>query len=125
MYRKIEEMNNELKQQLTQFLEKALNIAEQGVDEIPFILQDIVNWQIMNGVTCLILFILSLVALGISIYFAVQGDKYDRSFSFIIGMIGTLVFSLLCIVCIIESTILVKALVAPRLVIIDYLKGLL
>lgn len=129
-------MNEELKKQLTQFLAKALDVAEKGIDtageQIPALLQEIVYWQLAYKVSCLVLGLILLVA---AIYCSKRGfhllkqtayGDIDVYWAVGVGLIGGSIVSLFfSIVSIAEGFTFLKALVAPRLVVIDYLKGLL
>ena len=46
-------MNEELKNQLSTFLAKALDVAEKGIEatgeQIPMILQEIIYWEMSKG----------------------------------------------------------------------------
>ena len=129
-------MNEELKNQLAIFIGKALDIVEKGIDatgeQIPLILQEIVYWQMSYKISILIF---GLILLSISIYCAKrafcllkQSNSDDEDIyrvagiCLLFGSLGSLIFS---VASILEGFTFFKALVAPRLVIIDYLKGLL
>ena len=122
-------MNEELKQQLTQFLAKALDVAEKGIDttceQIPMILQEIVSYQIVYGITNFVLAVLFFILLFASIFISRWSEAKDNFTLLIVGIAGSVLSTLLTCVCFVESTILIKALVAPRLVILEYLEGLL
>ena len=122
-------MNEELKQQLTQFLAKALDVAEKGInatgEQIPLILQEIVNYQTVYGVVNSVLIVLFLI-LGIILFFVARwGEDNDNFPVLAVGLVGSVISAFLSGVCLVNATVLIKALVAPRLVILEYLKGLL
>ena len=124
-------MNKELEQCLTQFVSKALDIANKGIDiageQIPLILQEIVYWKVAKG-SCCILTAFLFCTLGFFLGYSMlknfklshdtEGQGTGIGLMFLSFFIFLLVFSF-------ELTDIIKALVAPRLVILDYLKGLL
>lgn len=124
-------MNEELKNQLTQFLAKALNVAEKGIDtageQIPLVLQEIIQWQLWSSIGFIALSA-AISAFGFACaYCLYRAHKRIESFDYLFGsvmvsLVALLVFlaSLLFIV-----PTIIKVLTAPRLVIIEYLKGLL
>ena len=122
-------MNEELKNQLTQFLEKALDVVEKGIDtageQIPLILQEIIYWQISSNS---ILFVFGVILLFVA-YKTARSINMEKDFDdpfIILPKIVLLVASgIICLPLLACSLDAVKALVAPRLVIIEYLKGLL
>ena len=122
-------MNEELKNQLAQFLEKTLDVVEKGIDtageQIPALLQEIVNYQIAYGVFCSVLAVLFFILIAISLLIARRGEDKDNFTLLITGISGFIISIFLTGICFIEATVLIKALSAPRLVILEYLKGLL
>ena len=122
-------MNEELKNQLAQFLEKALDVANKGIDtageQIPALLQEIVNYQIAYGVFCSALAVLFFILIAISFFIARWGEDKDNFTLIITGISGFIISTFLTSVCFIKAMVLIKALSAPRLVILEYLKGLL
>lgn len=124
-------MNEELKNQLTQFLEKALDVVNKGIDtageQIPALLQEIVYWQIgKNSFALLIAFVFCFTAF----VFGLKLIKYskcshdaDEETSGIILITVSIIISFMTFA--ITGINIVQALVAPRLVILEYLKGLL
>lgn len=124
-------MNEELKNQLSTFLAKALDIAEKGIEatgeQIPMILQEIVQWEIYSN---LIGFAFGVILAFVSckfirktlMYFEKGEDDPMLIAPTIIIAIITGVIAFPCLACVFDA---VKAFVAPRLVIIEYLKGLL
>lgn len=129
-------MKNELEQCLTQFVSKALDVANKGIDtageQIPLVLQEIIYWEVSYRIS---VFILGLILLSVSFYcakrgflFLKQADASDIDIYWITGfvlMVGSITSLFFGVVSIQEGFTFVKALVAPRLVIIDYLKGIL
>ena len=124
-------MNKELEQCLTQFINKALDVANKGIDtageQIPLVLQEIVYWRLAKGSCCILtafLFCSSAFFLGYSMLknfklsHDTDGQGVGIGFMLISFFVFLLVFSF-------ELTDIIKALVAPRLVILEYLKGLL
>lgn len=123
-------MNKELEQCLTQFINKALDVANKGIDtageQIPLILQEIIYWKV--GISAFS--IVSIVLIYIAMLFMMRklykygchkkNDYVDASIG--IAIVSS-VFSLFGFF--IFAPDLIKALVAPRLVILEYLKGLL
>lgn len=124
-------MNEELVQALTQFLTASLNAVEKGAtiagEQIPLVLQEIVQWQVcwsLVGVIGLISLIALMLYFCRFFYKKSESDgRYSEaglvSFFFGLGALGCVVplgFALLD---------LTKALVAPRLVIIEFLQGML
>lgn len=121
-------MNEELKNQLAQFLEKALHVANKGIDtageQIPMILQEIVYWKMSLCLTGMFI----AVALGIVLFFVfkkcreeAEGPCDKLGFSTCMKVFPLLSFGAFLLI----LPNFVKTLVAPRLVIIEYLKGLL
>lgn len=124
-------MNEELQEALTQFLTASLNTVEKGAtiagEQIPLVLQEIVQWQICWSVVSVI-GLISIIAL--MLYFCrffykksilVRYSSEAGLASFFLGLgacacvvpLGFALFDL------------TKALVAPRLLILEYLKGML
>lgn len=124
-------MKDELKNQLSTFLAKALDVAEKGIEatgeQIPMILQEIVQWKLYSN---LIGFILGIVIAFVFIKtcrnLIANLDKGVEDPFILIPRIVVLVITIVPIfpllLCVLDA---VKALVAPRLVILEYLKGLL
>lgn len=124
-------MNEELQQALTQFLTASLNAVEKGAtiagEQIPLILQEIVQWQVCRSIVGVIgLLLLIAVMLYFCRFFYVKNEPkthYSEAgvISFFLG-----VGALACVVPLgVVLFDLTKALVAPSLVIIEYLKGML
>ena len=122
-------MNEELKNQLSQFLAKALDVANKGIDtageQIPLVLQEIIYWQISSN-TIFFAFGIIFLLVSYKIFCKIDLNKDFEDplliMPKIMALIVTGVFSVAFIACLFD---LVKALVAPRLVILEYLKGLL
>ena len=89
------------------------------------ILQEIVSYQIVYGITNFVLAVLFFILLFASIFISRWSEAKDNFTLLIVGIAGSVLSTLLTCVCFVESTILIKALVAPRLVILEYLEGLL
>ena len=133
---RLNKMNEELKNQLTQFLEKALDVVSKGIDtageQIPALLQEIVYWQLAYKISWLVF---GFILLAATIYclkrafcLLKQASSYDIDIYWVAGtslISGSIVFCFFGIVSLVEGFTFLKALVAPRLVIIEYLKGLL
>ena len=126
-------MNEELKQQLSAFLSRALDVAEKGIDaageQIPMLLQEIVQWQMAKGAGCLVLAILCVVVFAVALSNAIkrfsQANGEDKNFALGMFCVIVCVFTFCSAFPAFSNGFLfVKAIVAPRLVIIDYLKGL-
>ena len=124
-------MNEELKNQLTQFLTKALDVANKGIDtageQIPMILQEIVQWQLLSAIgfvalsTTISIFGFALSYLLYRKYKEINYDD-DLFISIIIFLVSLSVFiaSLIC-----NVPTIIKVLTAPRLVILEHLERLL
>lgn len=122
-------MNEELKNQLSTFLSKALDIAEKGIDtageQIPALLQEIVYWQISsNSILFVFGIILSFVAYKTARSINLEKD-FDDPCIILSKAILLISSGIGCVPLLVCSLDAVKALVAPRLVILEYLKGLL
>ena len=125
-------MNKELEQCLMQFVSKALDVANKGIDtageQIPMILQEIIQWQLFSAIGFLVLFTtISITGFALSCFLYRKYKQADQDvddlFTAIISALVSLLFfgaSLLY-----NLPTIIKVLVAPRLVIIEYLKGLL
>lgn len=124
-------MNNELQEALTVFLTKSLDFVEKGVnmagEQIPLVLQEIIQWRVCWSIVGVIgLLLLIAVMLYFCRFFYVKNETethYSEAgvISFFLG-----VGALACVVPLgFVLFDLTKALVAPRLVIIDFLKGML
>ena len=124
-------MNEELKNQLTQFLAKALDVANKGIDtageQIPLVLQEIVYWKLYSnligfvlGIMLVFIFIKATRSLIANLDKGVEDPLILMPR--IIILIITLVPSFPLLLCGLDA---LKAFVAPRLVILEYLKGLL
>lgn len=124
-------MNEELKQQLTQFLAKALDVANKGIDatgeQIPLILQEIVSWQLWSSIGFLALFTSITVLGSVLSYYIYRHYKrtydVDSFFSFILVSVTTLFVFFASLIY--NLPIILKVLIAPRLIILEYLQGLL
>lgn len=124
-------MNEELKNQLSQFLEKALDVANKGIDtageQIPLLLQEIIQWQLFSSISYIALFTtISILGFALSYYFYrdyKRTNYYDNLYISIVSSLVTLFIFFASLICILPT--IIKALVAPRLVILEYLKGLL
>lgn len=124
-------MNEELKNQLTQFLGKALDVANKGIDtageQIPMILQEIVQWQLLSAIGFVALFTTISIfgfALSYLLYRKYKEINYDDDLfvSIIISLVSLSIFIASLLV---NLPTIIKVLTAPRLVILEYLKGLL
>lgn len=121
-------MNEELKNQLTQFLAKALDVANKGIDtageQIPALLQEIVYWKMSLCLTGMFI----AVTIGLVLFFVFKNCREvakctdcKEGFSICMRVFPLLSFGVLLLI----LPNFIKALVAPRLVILEYLKGLL
>ena len=126
-------MNEELQQALTQFLTASLNSVEKGAtiagEQIPLILQEIVQWKIASSAVGFVGFLLLSIVLAIvSLKCFKRMNPGTDEFYVPIGVCA--------VICLIISPVmflisceqlynLIKALTAPRLVIIEFLKGIL
>lgn len=124
-------MNKELEQCLTQFINKALDVANKGIDtageQIPLILQEIIQWQLLSAIGFTALFTaISVLGFALSYYLYRKYkslDFDDDLFIAIIISIGSLAVFSASLICNLPT--IIKVLTAPRLVILEYLKGLL
>jgi hypothetical protein len=124
-------MNEELKNQLSQFLAKALDVAEKGIDtageQIPALLQEIVQWQLFSAIGFVALFTtISILGFAFSYYLYrdyKQTNYDDNLYISIISAVVVLFIFFASLIC--NLPIIIKVLTAPRLVILEYLKGLL
>ena len=121
-------MNEELKNQLSTFLAKALDVAEKGIEstgeQIPMILQEIVYWEMSQGFLCLLLAIPVAFLLKNLIKTTVKQFKKNEPDYILVGTFAIITCTVL-IGLIFMSSYIIKSLIAPRLVILEYLKGLL
>ena len=124
-------MNNELQEALTAFLTKSLDAVEKGVnmagEQIPLVLQEIIQWQVCWSIVGVIgLLLLIAVMLYFCRFFYVKNETENRYSE--AGIISFF-FGLGALACVVPLAFvlfdLIKALVAPRLVIIEFLKGML
>lgn len=126
-------MNEELQQALTQFLTASLNAVEKGAtiagEQIPLVLQEIVQWKIWSSAVGFVGFLL------LSIVLAIVGLKCLKrikpaidEFYVPIGVCTSLCLLIAPVMFLISCEQLyrlIKVLTAPRLVIIEFLKGML
>lgn len=120
-------MNNELKQALTAFFTKSLDLVEKGVsvagEQIPLVLQEIVKWEfVRNGIGAIFGFCLLLAVVWVARHAHRNADKEGKILCWGWGTAFALVSFVIFLIPLGEC---IKALVAPRLVIIEYLKGML
>ena len=119
-------MNEELKNQLAIFIGKALEVAEKGIntagDQIPALLQEIVYREFITaGVLLLLACLLFVLTIFFYCIYRMNIEEEDP-LSGILALFsgaGTLFFASMAVITFLEAWW------APRLVIIDYLKGLL
>ena len=130
-------MSDELKNQFSEFLIKLMDAAQKGVEtasaEIPMLLQEIVLWQLWRGGFAAVVFA---VLGGLVVWIYVRAvwrrpwfEFRDRDNFFAARIVGGFACIAACGLLLTGFTQaaeqVIKCLVAPRLVIIDYLKGLL
>ena len=121
-------MNEELQQALAQFLTASLNTVEKGTaiagEQIPLVLQEIVQWKITESAiasTTLFLFIIAscLMLRRIMRSFLNIEDKQN------LGAFCVVVNIPFIVLFFVKFMTLIKAITAPRLIIIEFLKGML
>ena len=124
-------MNEELKNQMEMFISKALDIVEKGIDtageQIPLILQEIVYWQIgKNSIALLIAFIICLIAFVSGYKLLKHFGRKNNEDGCAVGVVLIIASILIFFTFFLTTGMnIVQAIVAPRLVILDYLKGML
>ena len=126
-------MNEELQQALTQFLTASLNAVEKGAtiagEQIPIVLQEIVQWKIASSAVGFVGFLLLSIVLAIvALKCWKQINPGTDEFCVPIGVcagICSIISPVLFLMSCEQLYNLIKVLTAPRLVIIEFLKGML
>lgn len=124
-------MNNELQEALTVFLTKSLDAVEKGVsaagEQIPLVLQEIIQWEIWSSATGFVIALISSVCLVIVGWYCFKRTSMiEDDFPFALGTIFSFGGALLAFAISMDNLYhMIKALTAPRLVIIEFLKGML
>ena len=124
-------MNEELKNQLTQFLEKALDITNKGIEatgeQTPALLQEIIQWQLFSSISYLVLFTtISIFGFILSYYLYKEYKRRECDEHIIMLVISSFVSLFIFFASLLANLpTLIKVLTSPRLVILEYLKGLL
>lgn len=124
-------MNNELQEALTAFLTKSLDVVEKGVnmagEQIPLVLQEIIQWEIWSSTIGFVIALIISVCLAIAGWFCSKRMRMIRDdFPFDLGAIVSFGGALLAFAISMGNLYhMIKALTAPRLVIIEFLKGML
>lgn len=126
-------MNEELQQALTQFLTASLNAVEKGAtiagEQIPLILQEIVQWKIWSSAVGFVGFLLLSIVLAIvALKCWKQINPGTDEFCVPIGACAVLCLLIAPVMFLISCEQLyrlIKVLTAPRLVLIEFLKGII
>lgn len=121
-------MNEELKNQLSTFLAKALDVADKGIDtageQIPALLQEIVYCELWSSVGFIAMFItLSITLFFVANYLNKRCKEVEGAEDF--SMLYMIALGIFFATLLVNVPTIIKTLVAPRLVILEYLKGLL
>lgn len=128
-------MNNELQEALTVFLTKSLDAVEKGVnmagEQIPLVLQEIIQWELLSSSAGMVFCLVS--AIGFIFFYKYtmreinKSERWtDRVFFLGAGAIASVILSVASLVYFTVWTFaFIKALCTPRLVIIEFLKGML
>ncbi len=118
-------MNDELKKALETFILKLTDLVNSGTDQLPGVLQDIVGWEILEGA---IVNFFGLMFLGLGMWTIRRRKKIspctDPNLYELSGLAGVLIIILGVISLIKGIPKFFYAYLFPRLVILDYLKGL-
>jgi hypothetical protein len=118
-------MNPELQKQLALFVQKMIDLVNAGTAQLPAVLQDIVGAAIMSANFLwwigLVILVVGIALFIIGLYVA-DGYCSDGVGFFMCGLVGTLGGGILVAM---NWYLYLYATRFPRLVILDYLKGLL
>ena len=125
--------NEELVQALTQFLTASLNAVEKGAtiagEQIPLVLQEIVQWKIASSAVGFVGFlVLSIVLAIVGLKCLKRIKPATDEFYAPIGACAVLCLLIAPVMFLISCEQLyrlIKVLTAPRLVIIEFLQGML
>lgn len=120
-------MNSELQEALTAFLVKSLDLVEKGAnaagEQIPLVLEEIVQWEIWgSGVGFVVALVIAICLAIVGRYCGKRAAIREEGWPMACSVLGAFVafaISMGNLYC------LIKALTAPRLVIIEFLKGML
>jgi hypothetical protein len=119
-------MKEELQKRLLESFDAIVNVVKTGASELPSVAQEYVRWFAMENGYCAAVCVVVFIASGVFTYYfsrwMTKNDGWEMVGVLLIPACGIIISS---VVFFFKVQMLLKAIYAPRLIIIEYFAGFL